>query len=101
MEFLLLLLVSVVSLGQCSVNNTICVKSKTATLKEGASIVLCTQICSSINECNFSSPLSTVIVLRSGDHELSTSIELQERSITKLLGSSLSTRIKCAPNTGL
>ena len=67
MEFLLLLLVGVVSLGQCSVNNTICVRSKTATLR-GASIILCTQICSSLNECNFSSPLSTLTVLTSGDH---------------------------------
>lgn len=44
--------------------------------------------------------MPTLILLESGDHVLSTSIELYERNI-KFEGTSLHTRIFCAPDTGL
>ena len=93
MKFILLLIL--VSLGECSENNTIYMRSSTAsTIAE----LNCAKTCSSINECN---PVPTLILLECVDHLLSKSIEIYERSIIKFKGTLLGTRILRAPDTGL
>ena len=98
------LLLLLTSLVQCSsLNNTICVRSLTGSVKTNSTWEnVCTEVCSSINNCSFHSQSSTVIALDSGDHELLKSLQLNGKRQIKIHGhGSVSTRISCVHNAGL
>lgn len=101
------LLLLLLSLAYCYAIDTICVKSSDESVKSsqtGATWEIeCSETCVSINNCNFSSQLSTKIVLESGYHNvmLSSILEFEGRDKITIQGSILGTRISCAPSTGL
>ena len=98
---LILLLVLIRSLVQCcSVNNTVCVRCSNGSLTADTWHQDCTESCDSIRECDYSSQVSVLIVLESGDHILSKSLQLHEKKHVKIQGSSPETRILCI-DTGL
>ena len=96
-----LLLLVWISLVQCSVNNTICVRHSHGSLTAGTWNQDCTEICDSISECDYSSYVFTLIVLEGGDHKLSKSLQFHDRHLIKFHGSKMDTKILCASNSGL
>ena len=89
------LLLVLIPLVQCSINNIICVRCSNGSLNTGTWNQNCTEICDSISECDFNTQVPTLIALEFGYHVLSKSLQLRERSLIKIQGSSQGTRISC------
>ena len=99
----MILLLLLLSLVYCYATDIICVQSLNGS--DTAWEVECSKTCASINKCNFSHQLSTMIVLESGYHNVMLSsisiLKFKGRDNITIQGSTLGTRISCAPNTGL